>query len=171
MLFAIFIRLIEKFTSLTVDFYFFIAFIIALFVLRVVYLAIFPKALERDLKEGCDRGKKRDCFDLGRMKYKNGNLKEARVYFKKACELGHKEGCLMMGYIEGINNRWWVGNIDKAKVYYKKACDLGDKWGCYNLGLLEDNAGNIKEARVYFKKACDLGHEEGCSVFEKLKGE
>ncbi len=64
------------------------------------------------------------------MKFRN-----ARDYFKKACNLNSGIGCANLStfYMEG---RGGEQDYNKAKTYAEKACNLNDSQGCYVLGTI-----------------------------------
>lgn len=43
--------------------------------------------------KGCDVDSDKACFNLGRLKYKEGRQSAAKKYWKKACDLGNQVAC------------------------------------------------------------------------------
>ena len=131
-------------------------------------------------QDKCDSGDSSECFNLGNLEYKNGNISKAkrlwakgcgsnlwrrgRCYNRKACDGGDMSGCSRLGYLEKKS-----GNISKAKKLYQEACDGGDMSGCSRLGYLEKKSGNISKAKKLYQKACDAGEIKGCRSLGNLE--
>jgi TPR repeat protein len=56
------------------------------------YSPQWKKAAKLYLK-GCDVGSDKACFNLGKLKYKEGRQKAALKYWGKACDLGNQIAC------------------------------------------------------------------------------
>jgi len=44
--------------------------------------------------KACDAGEDPSCYNMGTLSYKEGRQKRAIKYYKKACKMGNKGGCL-----------------------------------------------------------------------------
>ena len=119
----------------------------------------------RTLARACDSGEAPECYVLGVLEQKSGNLAEAKRLFAKACDGGDMGGCNNLGFLEKQS-----GNLATAKRLYVKACVGHDMHACTNLGALEKQAGNLAEARRLFAQACNGGEALACSGLNALKG-
>ncbi len=125
---------------------------------------------------GCKEGKPLDCAVLGGAYFEGRgikrNLKHARLYYKKGCDIGQGLGyevcCseLAWYYYEGKGGEQ---NANKAKYFYNKACQGGDNDGCkkYNrlntLGTKELQFDmRIKSDYKYASLLCEQGNTIGC---------
>ena len=85
------------------------------------------------LKQACDGGEAKSCFDLGN-RYREGegvakDLAKAAQLYQKACEAGHAGSCF------NLANRYREGegvakDLVKAAQLYQQACDEGEARAC-----------------------------------------
>lgn len=92
------------------------------------------------------------------------NIKKAREYLIKSCNLNYPKGCHSIGLLETRDKRF-----DEAKKYFLKSCTIPDGGGCYSVGwLAEKHLQNLKEAKKYYQMSCDLKFRLGCYIVKKL---
>ena len=87
-------------------------------------------------KDSCENVNIKDCFNLGVLEHKKGNISKAQNLYTKACNGGDVKSCTNLGALESKK-----GNTSKAQNLYTKACNGGIMKGCFNLGALEYKKG------------------------------
>ena len=89
---------------------------------------------------------------------KQGNLRKAEIYLKKAIECNPK-------YPNAYYNLGYLfikqGNLRKAEIYLKKAIELKKDFALahYNLGFILKDLGELKEAKLHTKNAIIINPE------------
>ncbi|KAK8843308.1 hypothetical protein M9Y10_025163 [Tritrichomonas musculus] len=120
----------------------------------------------------CNQNDSNAMNKLGNMyfkgKLKDRNNENAKIYFKKAADLGNSEGENKYGVIlmkEGKKEN----NEDKQKIaasYFEKSANKRNIHGMCNYGIaLENGYGverDMKKAEEYLKKSADLGYSHAC---------
>ena len=95
---------------------------------------------------------------------KAGDFKNARLFFRRAANLGS---------IKALNNLGTInkkqGNIKKAKEWYRKAAKKGSATAYYNLALIEEIDGNTSLLIKYLKKASEIGSLKADKKLDQLK--
>lgn len=130
----------------------------------------------------CKKGYSQGCYSVGKKIF-NKNKKESGKYFFKACNIGDKESCFLLGNIYYKNN-----NKNDAFKMYKKACKeryskacrlLGDMYYKDDITMLKSKSDhefkiehmynsveikkeNNKKALIYYRKACANKDYIGC---------
>jgi hypothetical protein len=103
--------------------------------------------------EGCNRGDGEACYIYSLYASELKDFAESRFHYKRACELGHDQGCQQM-------------KIDDSEgEAIRKQCDAGEVSACrrYSIGrarIYSDFLGSIQ----YAKKACKLGDQSSCDL-------
>ncbi len=117
----------------------------------------------------CNEGDSTACFKVGRefMSLDRDN-KSALVYFVKACDGGHMEGCTFGGNLMHNTGKHHSPEWEKAAKMFQKACDAGVNESCFNLGSLEYKEGRASKAKKYYQQACDMGNQPGCDNLKWL---
>lgn len=150
----------------------------------------------KETTEACESGNAKSCGRLA-MAYENGkgvkkSLKDAAVFYRKACELGRSQACssFVRNYVQAaqlealpyakkgcINGygkacRWQATLMDslldpKAKkeipVLLEKACELKDAAACLQYAkLIRRSGAKYTEAMKYKNQACILGNKTAC---------
>lgn len=106
------------------------------------------------------------CFHIGyNYEKQQNNLNQAKIYYKKACDLAHKDACAFLAFAYVSQN-----NPSEAKFYFEKACNLTHNIACSSLATMykigEGVEQDIQKAKFYYQKSCELGYKNAC---EKLK--
>jgi uncharacterized protein len=101
------------------------------------------------------------------LKRKNGNLDEASIFYKKACDGGEMLGCVSAGVVADQQ-----GNSAEAYKLFNIACDGNNTSGCFFLGDKEHNRGNLDKALQFHIKACNIDENHmGCLGSDIVKFE
>jgi TPR repeat protein len=63
------------------------------------------------------------------------DFKEAKTYYEKGCDGGHRGGCVALGdlYAEG---RGVEKDAERARRLYQESCDAGSRAGCEKIKAL-----------------------------------
>lgn len=116
------------------------------------------------------------CREVARIYSWGEKVKEDRdkaiVFFQKACNLGHAEGCYRLGRFADTK-RSNSKTSREGEIYgkqalnaYKKSCELGDANGCAYLGTKYLNGSFVELDRnkglALLEKACNDGSAQAC---------
>ncbi len=136
-----------------------------------VELMKFPEMIKRRTAK-CEKGDVEACTRLGHMYYnrwdwgleKESDRPKARVFFKKACDLGDMLACHQLA---GMHAGGRGGRQDHPMAHrlHEKACSGGIAESCADKAWLHAYASERKDlgsARKYYEKACAMGHEASC---------
>jgi len=150
----------------------------------------------KEATKACENGNAKSCGRLG-MAYESGrgvkkSLKDAAVFYKKACEMGRSQACAsfvrthitdaqleVLPYAKkGCTNgqgkacRWQATLLESLEdsktkkevpALLKKACDLKDAMACMRYGsLIRRSGGKYTEALKYTNQACIYGNKTAC---------
>jgi TPR repeat protein len=115
-----------------------------------------------------------ECFELGEKYMMGKGVKEdipkSIQLFKKSCDKGYVDGCLVTGSIFDKGRLGVMQDSERAITFFKQACNLNSGDGCYSVGHMyfEGNKKNVslKEALSYLKKSCSLGYSNGCIAYK-----
>lgn len=119
----------------------------------------------------CENGDPLLCFALGKKRLEadgvERDLGQARVYFKKACDLNLPRACHNLALM------WRDGNggpADEEKAFslFQKACDHGNGQSCAQSASFAISSGGAAAGDV-LEKACTLGVLPACSSFALLR--
>jgi TPR repeat protein len=126
--------------------------------------------LANKLKESCDNGTYKDCFELAIM-YDNNPFSvhmhdkdKAAQYYNKSLQLleknclnGDAEKCIEIGsiYLRGVFDI--KKDSDKAYAYFKKGCfDLKNGGACYMAGAHYKSLNEEEKTEEFNNKSCEL---------------
>lgn len=149
--------------------------------------------------ELCDEGDASRCFIQASILFSQSQLDQALVYYEKACDGGHVDGCFFLGHrAESKSNErkaalkkleefcdqenyaacTHLGNVsmrDKDSTMGMKslrmACKHGDMKGCTSLGYHAKKGGDMKSAKEAFKKACNKKNKSACKSLEEMSSQ
>lgn len=116
------------------------------------------------LRDRCEHKGAKACGSLGYL-YEAGlgvnkDIKKAMFYYQKACDLEYSLGCVNLGVIYTLQERFKVANN-----LFKKACDSNNAEGCVNLGVsYKYGYGfsiDMKKANSLFKNALEI-YRDSC---------
>lgn len=116
--------------------------------------------------QGCTHGDMTSCVQLGRHYHEGSGvaqrLDQADVFYARACNSGHRFGCLWLGRLHKRSNP------RKAAKAYTKLCHMGPGRYCLDLasaylvgnGIMADTT----RAQYLFRRSCGDGNLEACRV-------
>lgn len=135
--------------------------------------------LEQPLRDDCSAGDKaclQECIDGNanacfnraiRLQVADGGEAEARVLFKRGCELGDSLSCVNYG--AGL----WANDPDDetlvcAERLFERTCDAGDQIGCGMRGRamfdLAKGDEDLARVRTYLEATCERVEGFACRV-------
>jgi TPR repeat protein len=125
-----------------------------------------PGANERArelLDRGCSGAQPTACTGLGKLGgvSAQGNTREVRALYRKACDSGDAEGCELLGESESGDD--FAGDPTEAAVAFDEACRRGRLSSCHRLAterLLDPRKQD--EALQSLRSICDRGHAPSC---------
>ena len=103
-------------------------------------------------------------------------LKQAKAFFQKACDLNSANGCMELGFAlraiqKGVKHHDEASSTDSEEIarVWKKACEIDETPGyvCLGIGLFYSNDESpiiAKLKRDYLTRACELSYYEGEAV-------
>lgn len=98
----------------------------------------------------------------------------ARIYMKKACNLGNKDGCIALA-VAATKGYGGERSLEDALLAYERGCDLQSADGCHRLGhvyLMDEFGINDPHlALEAFERACSLENSEACEDLEMYRPE
>lgn len=118
-----------------------------------------------DAEKACSSGNVEGCGNLSVFEFEAGNIENAKINAKKACDGNAMRGCNVLALI--LKN----SDISEAKQLFEKACEKDHIKGCINLGILEYEKGNKKAAMKALKKSCDREDFFGCDRLGLIENE
>ena len=95
----------------------------------------------------------------------NAKVQDAREeglsYIRKACVLGHKKACDLLG-----ENYFKDKSYIAARPYLEKSCNRGVKTACESMGVIYRDGHDVRpddtKTREFFTKACELKSGDAC---------
>ena len=144
---------------------------------RVIFVALSlgvfaPGALaqqEEEIEALCGKGNGFACLTIGdRYRTLDRDLKNALVYYIKACDAGDMEGCTNGGIILAMKGTPYSKDFKQARKMFDKSCEAGEDRACFNMGTLNYKEGRQSKAIKYYKKACGMGNQGGCAKEKRL---
>jgi TPR repeat protein len=112
----------------------------------------------------CKYNYSRACVSLGTIyEEKLHRNNDAVFLYRKACNLGSKDGCYNVG-LRYLKDKDYF----KSLKYFSKACLYSDGESCFNVGVIyfagPSKIRNDKNAFKFFKKSCELNYAKGCDM-------
>lgn len=125
-----------------------------------------PKPLNQSMQDplvsACNGGAVKSCLMAGDDAERKGSIEAAVMFYKRACDLGESNGCLLAGglLIQTEASR------DEGLALLDTVCKSGDPTGCYGAGLVVNGdlggPGDAEAAVPLFMRACDAGLAAAC---------
>lgn len=139
---------------------------------------------ELDCRAQCEKGSAESCTNAGALIRKSSAhdaaslekaKREAQPLFKKACDLGHVEGCTGLAivlYPDEIKNKATLAQALEAIAVEKSACLKGSAEACVNTAVDLSNGSfdektmppDEREALKWAERGCALGSGRGCEL-------
>jgi TPR repeat protein len=139
---------------------------------------------EAGCRAQCDKGSAESCTNLGAYIEKHRGKtptewtkakRAAQPFFKKACDLGHVEGCTGLAvalFPDEVNSKETLAQAQEAIAIEKKACLRGSAAACTNTALDLANGSsddktmppNAREGVQWATRGCSLGDGWACEV-------
>jgi hypothetical protein len=123
---------------------------------------------QKYLSKACEGRIMDGCVQLGNLHMDLHKPSEAIVYYKKACEHYHGEGCYRVG-IDSMNGYSMLRDQKKALEYFIKSCNNRYGKGCTEAGMfiykgkgITKSPANALEHLKYFEEGCKYGDSHGC---------
>jgi TPR repeat protein len=132
---------------------------ILLFISFLILLVSCSSAIKQEalIKKECKSGDFLACFEQGKLVYdKNPEL--GRVYFEKACRLGHEKSCdyHLTSFIK-------KNKIKESVNYYERECRTSNVYSCTVLGRIHFNLGNKEKGLEFYDNSCKNGEPAACA--------
>ena len=121
------------------------------------------KTAKEDIKKQAEA---EDLFLQGRSYYLNKEYENAKEYYNKALQAGHKGALNNLGVL--YCNQ---GNYKKAEEYYNEALESGDNRALINFGNLYKEQKGYEKAEDYYNKALQAGYKGALNNFGNLYSE
>ncbi|WP_069632422.1 tetratricopeptide repeat protein [Campylobacter pinnipediorum] len=124
----------------------------------------------------CNQKDAISCNNLGVNYTKDEDFKQAKHFYKVACDLKLATACSNLGqiYEKGLDGK--SPDFKKAMNLYSYACQNNDGVGCYNESIAlygfskyYDQEYNLKKSMFLLKKSCKLEYKQACLLLEQLK--
>ncbi|OQX49997.1 MAG: hypothetical protein B5M46_02375 [Epsilonproteobacteria bacterium 4484_20] len=139
---------------------------------RILFILLFSAIVSnangiKNIKS-CSEGDSEACNRIGTF-FEHGietkqNLTKAKLYYNKACTLGHGAACSRLAQILKQEE-----DYQNASKYYFAGCRFNHADACCDLASLFRAGKGVKtdykQAKQYYKKACSLGDKSSCEHY------
>ncbi|MCC6526388.1 MAG: sel1 repeat family protein [Polyangiaceae bacterium] len=128
-------------------------------------------------EKACEGGDAGSCSELAIAYYKGTEVpadgSKAAELFRKACGLGHAQGCYNVGAMLFKGELGQAVDQPGSVPFFDKACSADYEGGCFNLGVMylkaEGVAKDEAKGKRYMVSACRLGREQACEIVKELE--
>ena len=109
------------------------------------------------LRKKCTAGNVLACFEIGKIESKT-NAELGKVFFEKACRLGHETSCDYH-----LSSFLKKNKIKSSVNYYERECRTSNVYSCTVLGRIYLNLGNKNKGLEFYEKSCHNGEPAACA--------
>lgn len=118
----------------------------------------------KETQKLCRENDLNSCLEWGVIEKKYGELKKAKILFKRVCDEGIFKGCFQLAMIEK-----YLGRNSTAAKLFQKACEKKINEACYFLSVMLGEEGKYEMAKSLLINPCLREHEKSCVELSYLE--